>query len=63
MAAGEIAKNKTKTTIVMEKELKSSLEQIAKEQQRSFNNLMVKVLSEYSNEYLIKKDADSRQRP
>lgn len=55
MAAGEIAKNKTKTTIVMEKELKSSLEQIAKEQQRSFNNLMVKVLSEYSNEYLIKK--------
>lgn len=55
MAAGEIAKNKTKTTIVMEKELKSNLEQIAKEQQRSFNNLMVKVLSEYSNEYLIKK--------
>lgn len=47
MSAGEIAKHKIKTTIVMERELKTILEQIAKEQQRSFNNLMVKVLTDY----------------
>lgn len=41
MSQGQISKNKVKTTIVMEKELKSSLELIAKEDMRSLNNLMV----------------------
>lgn len=47
MPQGQIAKSKVKTTIVMEKELKSILEQIAKEEKRSFNNLMVLILSDY----------------
>lgn len=47
MPSGQIAENKVKTTIVMEKELKSILESIAKEEHRSFNNLMVAVLSDY----------------
>lgn len=43
-----VAKNKVKTTIVMEKELKSMLEEIAKKERRSFNNLMVSILSDYA---------------
>ena len=51
MSAGEIAKHKVKTTIVMERELKANLEKIAKEQQRSFNNLMVRILTDYSEKH------------
>lgn len=47
MSQGQIAENKVKTTIVMEKELKTDLEKIAKEDMRSFNNLMVSILSNY----------------
>lgn len=47
MAQGQISKNKVKTTIVMEKELKSSLEEIAKKERRSFNNLMTSILHLY----------------
>ena len=47
MPQGQISESKVKTTIVMEKSLKSSLEGIAKEDLRSFNNLMVSILSEY----------------
>ena len=47
MPSGQIAENKVKTTIVMEKELKSILESIAKEEHRSFNNLMVSILHDY----------------
>lgn len=47
MPQGQIAENKVKTTIVMEKELKSKLEKLAKKERRSFNNLMVTILSEY----------------
>lgn len=47
MPNGQIAENKVKTTIVMEKTLKAELEKIARNQQRSFNNLMVKILSDY----------------
>lgn len=43
-----IAENKTKTTIVMEKDLKAALEEIAKQERRSFNNLMVSVLADYA---------------
>ena len=39
--------SKVKTTIVMEKKLKSSLEIIAKEEIRSLNNLMVSILTDY----------------
>lgn len=49
MPQGKIAENKVKTTIVMEKELKSILEKIAKQERRSLNNLMVNVLHEYAN--------------
>ena len=47
MPNGQIAESKVKTTIVMEKTLKAALEKIACEQQRSFNNLMVKIVSDY----------------
>jgi hypothetical protein len=47
MAQGQISNKKIKTTIVMEKDLKSSLESIAKYDMRSLNNLMVSVLTEY----------------
>ncbi len=47
MPQGKISESKVKTTIVMEKELKSSLEIIAKEEIRSLNNLMVSILTDY----------------
>lgn len=48
MPQGQIAENKVKTTIVMEKELKSALEELAKKERRSFNNLMVSILADYA---------------
>lgn len=48
MSQGKIAENKVKTTIVMEKELKTILEEIAKQERRSFNNLMVSILADYA---------------
>lgn len=48
MPAGVISDKKTKTTIVLEKELKSKLEDIAKNEHRSLNNLMVSILYEYA---------------
>lgn len=50
MPQGKIAENKVKTTIVMEKELKSELEELAKKERRSFNNLMVSILADYVEE-------------
>lgn len=47
MPQGVIAEHKTKTTILMEKQLKADLEVLAKKDNRSFNNLMVTVLTEY----------------
>lgn len=47
MSQGQISKNKVKTTIILEKDLKSSLEVLAKKEMRSLNNLMASVLSEY----------------
>jgi hypothetical protein len=47
MPQGKISESKIKTTIVMEKELKSSLEILAKEDLRSLNNLMVNILTDY----------------
>ena len=47
MPAGQIAPNKTRTNITIEKELKSQLEKIAKKEGRSFNNLVINILKEY----------------
>ena len=47
MPAGKVAPNKTRTNITIEKELKSHLEELAKQDGRSFNSLVIKVLSDY----------------
>mgnify|MGYP003193079700 CR=1 FL=1 len=44
-----VRKDKTRTNITIEKELKTKLEQIAKEQNRSFNNLIITILKDYTN--------------
>lgn len=51
MSQGQIAENKIKTTIVLEKELKAKLEKIAKKEMRSLNNLMASVLTNYAENY------------
>lgn len=51
MPTGQIAKNKTKTTIVIEKELKAKLEKIAQKENRSFNNLITSVMSDFAEKY------------
>ena len=47
MAQGQIASNKTRTNITIEKELKAQLEEQARKEGRSFNNLIVNILKEY----------------
>ena len=47
MPAGQVAPNKTRTNITIEKELKSQLEEIAKKEGRSFNNLVINIIKEY----------------
>lgn len=42
-----ISKNNTRTLITIPKELKKQLEEIAKQDNRSFNNLVVKILKDY----------------
>ena len=44
MAIGE---NKTRTNITFPKELKAKLEELAQKDGRSFNNLVIKILSDY----------------
>lgn len=41
-----ISKDKTRTNITIPKDLKKELEDIAKEQNRSFNNLVITTLKE-----------------
>ena len=43
-----VAKNKVRANLVIDIQLKKKLEEIAKEQQRSFNNLVNKVLFEFA---------------
>ena len=43
-----ISDKNTRTNITFPKDLKSELEKIAKEQNRSFNNLVITILKEYS---------------
>ena len=47
MATGQIASNKTRTNITIEKELKAQLEEQARKEGRSFNNLVINILKEY----------------
>lgn len=42
-----VSKDKVRANLVINIELKKKLEVIAKEEQRSFNNLVNKILSEY----------------
>ena len=42
-----ISKNNTRTTITIPKDLKKELEIIAKEQNRSFNNLVITILKNF----------------
>lgn len=42
-----ISKDKTRTNITIEKDLKQKLEEIAKQQNRSFNNLVITILKSY----------------
>lgn len=42
-----IGKDKTRTQLTIEKDLKALLEQIAKDEERSFNNLVIKILKDY----------------
>lgn len=47
---GRIAENKTKTTIVIEKDLREKLKEQAVKEHRSFNNLIVSILKDYFEE-------------
>lgn len=47
MPAGQVAPNKTRTNITIEKELKAQLEEQARKEGRSFNNLIINILKEY----------------
>jgi predicted DNA-binding protein len=42
-----ISKDKTRTGITISKELKKELEILAKEKNRSFNNLLITILEDY----------------
>ncbi|MGM9532195.1 hypothetical protein [Intestinibacter sp.] len=42
-----ISEDKTRTNITIEKTLKKQLEEEAKKQNRSFNNLVITILKEY----------------
>ena len=45
-----IAESKTRTQLTLPKELKAELENMAKDERRSFNNLVVKILEDYVSE-------------
>lgn len=42
-----ISKDNTRTSITISKDLKKELENIAKEQNRSFNNLVITILKDF----------------
>ena len=44
---GKISDLNTRTNITISKELKKELEDIAKEQNRSFNNLVITILKDF----------------
>jgi len=44
-----ISKDNTRTVITIPKELKKRLEEIAKKDNRSFNNLVIKILKDFAS--------------
>ena len=44
---GSISSENTRTNITISKELKAKLEELAQKDGRSFNNLVIKILSDY----------------
>lgn len=42
-----VSEDKTRTIISLEKDLKSKLESLAKQEERSFNNYVIKVLKDH----------------
>ena len=46
---GKITDKNTRTLITIPKELKTKLEEIAKNQNRSFNNLVITILKDYTS--------------
>ena len=46
---GKISDKNTRTLITIPKELKTELEGIAKNQNRSFNNLVITILKDYTS--------------
>lgn len=44
---GKISEKNTRTNITISKDLKKELEDIAKEQNRSFNNLVITILKDF----------------
>lgn len=49
--SGKIADHNTRTIITISKELKKDVEHIAKEQNRSFSNLVVTLLQKFVDDY------------
>ena len=47
MASGKIAENKTRTMLTIERDIKAQLEEEARKQNRSLNNLIVTILKDY----------------
>ena len=47
---GKIADNNTRTQLSISKEMKEILTEIAKDENRSFNNLVITILQEYLKE-------------
>lgn len=46
---GKISDKNTRTNITIPKDLKAILEELAKEQNRSFNNLVITILKDYAD--------------
>lgn len=46
---GSISENNTRTALTIPKDLKARLEELAQEQNRSFNNLVITILKEYAS--------------
>lgn len=46
-----ISKDKTRTQLTIEKDLKLTLEELAKKDERSFNSLVIKILKDYINSH------------
>ena len=51
MGHGEIADDKIRICLVLPKDLKKDLKVMADEEQRSVNNMIVKILTEYRETY------------